>query len=44
MWQQQLQLELIIELVRAQLLMGMRNHEARLMKWSGLRLTQKAFI
>jgi len=31
-------------LVRAQLLMGMRNHEARLMKWSGLRLTQKVFI
>jgi integrase/recombinase XerD len=24
--------------------MGMRNHEARLMKWSGLRLDQKVFI
>lgn len=31
-------------LVRAQLLMGMRNHEARMMKWSGLRLDQKVFI
>lgn len=31
-------------LVRAQLLMGMRNHEARLMRWSGLRLDQKVFI
>lgn len=31
-------------LIRAQLLMGMRNHEARMMKWSGLRLAQKAFI
>jgi integrase len=31
-------------LVRAQLLMGMRNHEARMMKWSGLRMDQKIFI
>ncbi|GLH74764.1 hypothetical protein GETHLI_32660 [Geothrix limicola] len=31
-------------LVRAQILMGMRNHEARLMRWSGLRLDQKVFI
>jgi hypothetical protein len=31
-------------LVRAQLLMGMRNHEARLMKWSGFRREQKVFI
>jgi integrase len=31
-------------LVRAQILMGMRNHEARLMKWSGLRLEQKVFV
>lgn len=31
-------------LVRAQLLMGMRNHEARLMRWSGLRLNQKVYI
>ncbi len=31
-------------LVRAQLLMGMRNHEARLMRWSGLRLDEKVFI
>lgn len=31
-------------LVRAQILMGMRNHEARLMKWSGLRLDQRVFI
>ena len=31
-------------LVRAQVLMGMRNHEARLMKWAGLRLDQKVFV
>ena len=31
-------------LVRAQLLMGMRNHEARLMTWSGFRREQKVFI
>lgn len=31
-------------LIRAQILMGMRNHEARLMRWSGLRLDQKVFI
>lgn len=31
-------------LVRAQILMGMRNHEARLMRWSGLRLDEKVFI
>lgn len=31
-------------LVWAQLLIGMRKHEARVMKWSGLRLDQKVFI
>jgi len=31
-------------LIRAQILMGMREHEARMMKWSGLSLEQKVFI
>jgi integrase len=31
-------------LIRAQILMGLREHEARLMKWSGFRLDQKVFI
>ena len=30
-------------LIRAQILMGMREHEARMMKWSGLSLDQKVF-
>jgi hypothetical protein len=31
-------------LVRAQVYMGRRNHEARMMKWSGLRMEQRSFI
>ena len=31
-------------LVRAQLLMGMREHEARMMKWTGLSLERKVFV
>ena len=31
-------------LVRAQILMGMREHEARMMKWSGLSMEQRIFI